>query len=65
MIRVKYHSHDYSETLFNREYDDIEEAENAIADLYKLGVYRKSSGHVRVFVNDVRKQIEVFAKIIQ
>ena len=65
MIRVKYHSHNYSEILSDREYDDIEQAENAIAELYRVGVYHHSDGHIRVFVNDVRKQIELFAKIIQ
>lgn len=65
MIRLKYYSHNYSETLLDREYDDIEEAENAIAELYMLGLHHDRDGHIRVFVNDVRKEIKLFAKIIQ
>ena len=47
------------------EYDDIEEAENGIASLYKLGLHHDRNGHVKVFVGGVRKEIELIAKIIQ
>ena len=62
-IIVRYFSYGDDEILFDKKYDNIEEAEKESASGYAIGNFNGGEGELSVFIDGEEKDFELIAKI--
>lgn len=62
-VRVTYFSYGDDEVLFDKKYNNIEEAEKAIGEGYMKGGFSYEEGETSVFIDGEMGDFELIAKI--